>query len=333
MPTTTKAIPEIVDQLADERRLVDFDTYDISVQEIISMVNQDQIDIAPTYQRRFRWDVPRQSQFVESIFLGIPIPSLFMATNSDGTWEVVDGVQRLSTLAHFAGDDAARRALSIDGSLQLEGLEKLGAMNGLTFLGLPTSVQTQFKLRPIKITTLSDKSDKKVRFDLFERLNTGGVKLTDQEIRGCIFRGQFNDFLERMAGTPDFNRVVVLKKAMEYYWRWRSTPNSCPSSREPQPRPGRTAWSCCAKFGQQPRSRSARGSSRRMGRSSGPRSLRQSGTSSVFQEVSSPTLVFVVTSPRWSTAATRLRTERMRRTLWVAGLPSVSLRSASMTRR
>ncbi|MGB8295294.1 MAG: DUF262 domain-containing protein [Polyangia bacterium] len=215
MPTTTKAIPEIVDQLADERRLVDFDTYDISVQEIISMVNQDQIDIAPTYQRRFRWDVPRQSQFVESIFLGIPIPSLFMATNSDGTWEVVDGVQRLSTLAHFAGDDAARRALSIDGPLQLEGLEKLGAMNGLTFLGLPTSVQTQFKLRPIKITTLSDKSDKKVRFDLFERLNTGGVKLTDQEIRGCIFRGQFNDFLERMAGTPDFNRVVVLKKAME----------------------------------------------------------------------------------------------------------------------
>ena len=120
MPTTMKAIPEIVDQLADERRLVDFDTYDISVQEIISMVNQDQIDIAPTYQRRFRWDVPRQSQFVESIFLGIPVPSLFMATNSNGTWEVVDGVQRLSTLVHFAGDDAARKALSIHGPLQLE---------------------------------------------------------------------------------------------------------------------------------------------------------------------------------------------------------------------
>lgn len=84
-------------------------------------------------------------------------------------------------------------------------------MNKKTFKDLPQSVQFQFLLRPIKITTLSDKSDLKVRFDLFERLNTGGVELTNQEIRGCIYRGHFNDFLEQMAATEDFNKVVIFK--------------------------------------------------------------------------------------------------------------------------
>lgn len=211
----TKANPGLADQLTEERRRVDFDSYDITVQQLLSMVSQHQIDVAPTYQRRFRWDAVRQSQLVESIFLGIPVPNLFMATNSNGTWEVVDGVQRLSTIVHFAGDDVSRAAIDIPQPLKIEGLVKLTEINDLTFQKLPPSVQTQFMLRPLKITTLSDKSDLKVRFDLFERLNTGGVKLTDQEIRGCIYRGQFNDFLERMAAMKDFKKVVVLRDSME----------------------------------------------------------------------------------------------------------------------
>lgn len=205
----------LAEQLAEERRRVDFDSYDITVQQLLSMVSQNQIDVAPAYQRRFRWDAIRQSQLIESILLGIPIPNLFMATNANGTWEVVDGVQRLSTIVHFAGDDSTREVLKISSPLRIEGLEKLKALNDLTFGELPPSVQTQLKLRPVKVTTLSDKSDLKVRFDLFERLNTGGVRLTDQEIRGCIYRGQFNDFLERMASLPDFRKVVVLRSSME----------------------------------------------------------------------------------------------------------------------
>ncbi len=215
MSNPTKANPGLADQLAEERRRVDFDSYDITIQQILSMVAQHQIDVAPTYQRRFRWDAPRQSQLVESIFLGIPVPNLFMATNSNGTWEVVDGVQRLSTIVHFAGDAKTRTALGISQPLTIVDLEKLTGINDLTYAMLPPSIQTQFMLRPLKVTTLSDKSDLKVRFDLFERLNTGGVKLTDQEIRGCIYRGQFNEFLERMAATKDFKKVVVLKDSME----------------------------------------------------------------------------------------------------------------------
>jgi len=211
-----KRLPaNLTDQLTDERRRVDFDSYDISVQQLLSMVSGNQIDVAPTYQRRFRWDEVRQSQLIESILLGIPVPNLFMATNADGTWEVVDGVQRLSTIVNYAGDLASRKALGLGSPLVVSGLQKLTAMNGLLFSELPQSVQTQFVLRPLKVTTLSDKSDLKVRFDLFERLNTGGVRLTDQEIRGCIYRGRFNEFLEEMSKNDTFQKVVLLRATME----------------------------------------------------------------------------------------------------------------------
>lgn len=209
-----KDVPALSEQLSVERRRVDFDSYDISIQQLNSMVAKRQIDVAPAYQRQFRWDAERQSQFVESIFLGIPTPSLFMATNANGTWEVVDGVQRLNTIVHYAGNAEAKTALSHSTALSLAGLTKLTEMNGKNFSELPESVQLQFNLRPVKVTTLSDKSDLQVRFDLFERLNTGGVKLTDQEIRGCIFRGQFNDFLEDLAKDAEFNRVVLFKESM-----------------------------------------------------------------------------------------------------------------------
>lgn len=82
----------ITAELNDQKRKVDFNSYDMSVKELISMVNDNIIDIAPEYQRQFRWDDSRQSALIESIFLGIPVPSLFMATNNDGTWEVIKGL-------------------------------------------------------------------------------------------------------------------------------------------------------------------------------------------------------------------------------------------------
>ncbi len=215
MTMTAQKIPVLVEQLVEERRRVDFDSYDITVQQLLSMVSQGQINMAPAYQRQFRWDPARQSQLIESIFLGIPIPNLFMATNPDGSWEVVDGVQRLSTLVHFAGDEKSRGIIGVRDPLRIDELEKLTQLNGMSFEELPPSLQTQFVLRPIKVTTLNDKSDLKVRFDLFERLNTGGVRLTDQEIRGCIYRGQFNDFLEKLSRNTDYRKVVTLRESME----------------------------------------------------------------------------------------------------------------------
>lgn len=182
---------ELTSQLDEHKRRVSFDTYDITVQQLITMFRDGAIDVAPVYQRQYRWDAARQSRLIESIFLGIPVPSLFMAANADGTWELVDGVQRLLTLIHFVADDDVRAKAKLQAPLALDGLEKLTEFNRLRFRDLPQSIQLQFLLRPVKVVTLNDKSDMVVHFDLFERLNTGGVALTAQEIRSCVYRGPF----------------------------------------------------------------------------------------------------------------------------------------------
>ncbi|MCM3289676.1 DUF262 domain-containing protein [Paenibacillus sp. MER 180] len=203
-------------QLNEQKRKVDFNTFDISVKELISMVGDGLIDIAPEYQRQFRWEANRQSSLIESIFLGIPIPSLYMATNPDGGWELIDGVQRLSSIVHFAADEEIRKKIiKQDEPLKISGLKKFSELNNKKFSDLSKTVQLAFTLKPLKVTTLSDKSDLDVRFDLFERLNTGGVKLSDQEIRSCIFRGKFNDFIKELAKNEDFKKVALLPEAKE----------------------------------------------------------------------------------------------------------------------
>jgi hypothetical protein len=197
-------------QLKEQRRVVDFDTFDIHVQQLVSMLKSNQITIAPSYQRKFRWNQKQCSQLIESIMLGIPIPSMFMATNKDNTWEVVDGVQRLSTIIKFVGDAELRHKLGLNGQLVLTELDKLDKFVGLTFDQLPQPLQLHFMTRPAKVITLNDKSDPKVRFDLFERLNTGGVALSPQEIRDCVFAGTFAEKLEFWAKDPNFRTAVKL---------------------------------------------------------------------------------------------------------------------------
>ena len=203
------SIESFITQLNTQRRKVDFDTYDVLVEQLVSMVESRSINVAPAYQRKFRWDYARRSELVESVFLGVPVPSLFMATNPDGTWEVVDGVQRISTIVQFAGTEEARAQLNLEDPLKIGDLRKLSDLNGLMFEQLPESIKLQFRHRPIKVITLSDKSDRVVRFDLFERLNAGGIELTNQEIRSCIF-------LEELSrDNADFRSSVKLNKRQE----------------------------------------------------------------------------------------------------------------------
>jgi len=150
---------------------------------------------------------------VESILLGLPIPSLFVATNKNGTWEVVDGLQRLSTIIHFVADPPD--LLSSIGKLEplrLTDLEKVDLLNGLTFSDFSTPLKITFLRRTLRVTALSDKSDYHVRFDMFERLNRGGVSLTPQEVRACIFRGPFNDFIRALGEGETFRRLVKLQR-------------------------------------------------------------------------------------------------------------------------
>lgn len=211
----SKSLVRLQDQLQKERKLVSFDSYDITVQQILDMFEAGHIIVPPDYQRQFIWGENRQSQLIESALLGIPIPNLFMATNPDSTWEVVDGVQRLCSLAHFKGSDKLLTKIGKDSPLAITSLDKLPDMKGLTFANLPGPLQLMFLTRPIRVTVLNDKSDLSVRFDLFERLNTGGISLTDQEIRNCVYRGQFNDDLKICALNQDFRAAIKLKPADE----------------------------------------------------------------------------------------------------------------------
>lgn len=214
MTKSSADFSQLQQQLDTERRLVSFDSYDMTIKQIHDMFSEGAIFVPPEYQRQFVWDNERESELIESIFLGIPVPSLFMATNQDATWEIVDGVQRLSTIAHFLNEDEPTlKLINKKSALELDKLEKLTALNKQKFSELPKSVQLMFMTRPIRVTVLNDKSDLSVRFDLFERLNTGGVLLTNQEIRNCIYRGPFNDALKKIAKTDDFKTVVRLKES------------------------------------------------------------------------------------------------------------------------
>ncbi|CAO4153126.1 DUF262 domain-containing protein [Methylorubrum thiocyanatum] len=198
------------EQLSREKRAVSYDSYDISVRQIIDMVETGEINIAPEYQRHFVWEQKRESELIESILLGIPVPSLYMATNTDSSWEVVDGVQRISTLLHFCGSSASLQKIGKSEHLKIKDLSKLDSFNGLKYEDLPKSSQFHLMTRPLRVTTLNDKSDNAVRYDLFERLNTGAVKLHPQEIRNCVFRGRFTDTTKVLSEDEDFRAVVKL---------------------------------------------------------------------------------------------------------------------------
>jgi hypothetical protein len=197
-------------QLSEQRRTVDFDTYDIQLQQLVGMLQEGQIFIAPAYQRQFRWQDDRCSELIESLILGIPVPNLFMATNPDNTWEIVDGLQRLCAVARFMGGDNLRSRLGIGPKLVLKELKKLEAFNGYSFDNLPPNIQQHIRTRPLKVVTLNDKSSPVVRIDLFERLNKGGIVLTPQEIRSAVFHGPFAQKLDELRDTQDFKIVVKL---------------------------------------------------------------------------------------------------------------------------
>ena len=200
---------KLQEQLESNRRSVAFDSYDITIRQLYDMICEEMIDISPEYQRHFVWDEERQSQLIESLFLGIPVPSLFMATNRDSTWEVIDGLQRLTTIINYIGsDEIIKRTNERCKRLKIKGLEKLGSLNNSTYEDLPKSMQLMFQTRPIRVTVLNDRSDFEIRYDLFERLNTGGVILHPQEIRNCVFIGEFNDFLKECTENKDFRKVV-----------------------------------------------------------------------------------------------------------------------------
>ena len=167
---------DLIKQLESQRRTIDAEHFDLTIRELLRMLEDGALIRAAEYQRESHWDSDTQSQFIESLFLGLPVPSLFVAANPGGPWEVIDGVQRLSALAHFATSrPGALAELGAREPLALTGLDRLTELNGKKLAELPPPVQRQLFQRTLRVTTLSDHGDPDSRFEMVRRLRSSGV--------------------------------------------------------------------------------------------------------------------------------------------------------------
>ncbi|WP_035374973.1 DUF262 domain-containing protein [Pseudoduganella violaceinigra] len=181
-------------------------TVEVLVQKYSDGLEEDENEIyVPTYQREFVWSKARQSKFIESVILELPIPYIFIATlpksiqDDEGRAEIVDGSQRIRTLHAFLSDH-----------LRLSHLEKLDKLNGFCFSDLEISRQRKIKRQGIRVIELSDRATEEIRRDIFERINTGSDELKDMEKRKGIYTGPFYDFIRECAATEEFRKVCPI---------------------------------------------------------------------------------------------------------------------------
>lgn len=193
----------------------------MSVGELISLYNDKEIELEPAFQRLFRWTEDQETNFIESILLGYPIPPVFVLQREDGVWDVIDGVQRLSTIYHFAGILINDKG-TIESPLKLQPAEILTHLKEHYYSkeeGTPyfdNSTRIDLKRSAISIVILKEKSDPKSKFQLFKRLNTGGTHLSDQEMRNSMIMMYSTDVYEAMESFSEkekFKDIMNLPKS------------------------------------------------------------------------------------------------------------------------
>jgi hypothetical protein len=209
-------------ELSRARKDVVTDGYEMSVGEIANLYRDGELRINPIFQRYFRWDIGRKSKFIESILLGIPIPPIFVSQAADGVWELVDGLQRISTLLEFIGDLKDPKGEPLPASI-LEGTKALPSLSGCSWAGsgqnLSTAQKLDVKRARMRVEILKRESDDGAKYELFQRLNTGGAALTPQEVRSCVaimINEAFHQWLLECAKLEAFRGTIELSdKATE----------------------------------------------------------------------------------------------------------------------
>ncbi len=176
-------------------------TIDYNLEGLTNLITKRVIDLAPKYQRRFRWDDVRKSKLIESFLMNVPVPPIFLNEDDFGKYSVIDGKQRLSSIHEF-----------ITGKLTLKGLLVFKDLNDLNFFDLPIEFQNSLKIRAtIRAIIILRQSDKDIKYEVFQRLNTGGVKLNAQEIRNSAFPGLLNDKILDLSEDKSFHKIMGIK--------------------------------------------------------------------------------------------------------------------------
>ena len=164
-------------------------TADFPLSTLRDMVDDGDIIPNPDYQRDYVYNDKQASRLVESVLMGIPIPTIYLCLEEDESYSVIDGQQRITSLVRYLKNEFA-----------LSGLQELNELNGKCYTDRPKDIQKKLKSSSLStISLLKQSSD--LKYEIFARLNQGAVKLNPQELRNCIYRGSFNSMLDDIAAT------------------------------------------------------------------------------------------------------------------------------------
>jgi uncharacterized protein with ParB-like and HNH nuclease domain len=211
------------------RETIKTDGYSMSIGELISIYKEDEIDIHPEFQRFFRWSNAQKTRFIESVLLGIPIPPIFVSQRPDGVWDVIDGLQRLATIFEFVGilkgeDKETVPPLVLEGvdypnrwylpSLQStvwdeEIASRISAAKSddCQVTSFTPAQRVLIKRAKIQVSIILEETTGKSKYELFQRLNTGGTNLSYQEVRNCMLimaNRKMYDWMKKLAGDDNF---------------------------------------------------------------------------------------------------------------------------------
>ncbi len=202
------AIENLIENVDSQIIKIRTKSLDISFNELYDMYQNKELTISPDYQRLFRWEEEKQSRFVESLILEMPVPPIFVIEKDEGVYELIDGLQRISSYLHFRGE---RLGETEDDFLVLRGCDIVKDLDGLTFDGLPKALQIKIKRSFVRMEVIKKESETSLKYHMFKRLNTGGELLSAQEIRNCTIRllgSRGLDFIEECSKNADFKSVI-----------------------------------------------------------------------------------------------------------------------------
>lgn len=192
--------------IAPEDNRIHTSSGDLEIESLHNKQKRGRLVLQPDFQRQYVWDPAKASKLIESAILHIPLPIIYLSEEKDGKEYVIDGQQRLTSFFSF-----------LDGTFpdgkpfKLSGLNVCSDLNGKKFSDLSDELQDKVRYYKIRAITFQKDSSENLKFEIFERLNTGSVQLNDQELRNCLYRGSFNVALKEMAEDPDFMSICGLK--------------------------------------------------------------------------------------------------------------------------
>ncbi len=190
-----------------ESRIIYVDKKDPEITSLYDSFKDGDLILQPEFQRRYVWDAQKASRLIESVLLGVPLPIIYLSEEQDGTKTVIDGQQRLTSFFNFLDGKHP------DGrDFKLSGLRVLKNLASKKYSELDKRHQSKIKKYGIPVVTFQKSSDSELKFEVFERLNTGAVALNDQELRNFIYRSEYNNLLKELAKYEEYRTNLSLYK-------------------------------------------------------------------------------------------------------------------------